>query len=206
MAKRLQAMGNRKYSHGFQLSLHSEYLKAPYSWRKPRCVFVNSMSDLFHEEIPFSFIKQVFAVMNDNPKHTFQILTKRSDILLQHHKKLNWTDNIWMGVSVENQEYIQRVRDLRKVKAAVRFISFEPLLGKITRIPLAHINWVIVGGESGPRSRPMDGEWAKCIRDVCISRNIPFFFKQWGGVNKKKSGRILEEKLWDQMPGTASCK
>lgn len=200
MAKRLQAMGNVKYSRGFQLSLHSESLKVPYSWRKPRCVFVNSMSDLFHEDIPFSFIKQVFTVMNENPKHTFQILTKRSDVLLQHHKELTWTDNIWMGVSVESQEFIQRVRDLRKVKASVRFISFEPLLGKIARIPLAHIDWVIVGGESGPRSRPMDEEWAKHIRDECITKNIPFFFKQWGGVNKKKNGRILEEVLWDQMP------
>jgi len=200
MAKRLQAMGSKKYKNGFQLSLHDENLKAPYSWRKPRYVFVDSMSDLFHKEIPLAFIKQVFTVMNDNPKHTFQILTKRSDVLLQYHKQLTWTDNIWMGVSVENQECIQRVRDLRKVKAAVRFISFEPLLGKITRIPLAHINWVIVGGESGPRSRPMDEEWVKRIRDKCISKNIPFFFKQWGGVNKKKTGRTLEEALWDQMP------
>ena len=200
MAKRLKAMGNPKYKQGFELTLHAENLQMPYTWRKPRCVFVNSMSDLFHEDIPFSFLKQVFDVMNDNPAHTFQILTKRSDTLLEYHRHLIWTDNIWMGVTVESQEYIQRLRDLCKVKAAVRFVSFEPLLGKITRIPLAPIDWVIVGGESGPGARPMEESWVQCIREECLRKEVPFFFKQWGGVNKKKKGRLLEGVIWDQMP------
>jgi len=167
---------------------------------KPRFVFVNSMSDLFHEDVPLEFIKRVFRVMNDNPKHTFQVLTKRADVLLQYHKELNWSDNIWMGVSVESQEYFQRIRDLGQVKAKVRFVSFEPLLGPVTRIPLTNIEWVIVGGESGPKSRLMHAEWVKRIRDECISKDVPFFFKQWGGVVKKKHGRLLDGVIWDQMP------
>jgi protein gp37 len=200
MAKRLQAMRNEKYKKGFELSLHPTYLKTPYTWKKPRYVFVNSMSDLFHEQIPLQFVQGVFKVMNDNPTHTFQILTKRSEILLEYCDHLSWSKNIWLGVTVESQEYIQRIRDISKVKAAVRFVSFEPLLGKINRIPLAPIDWVIVGGESGPGARPMEGKWVQSIKKQCIQKEIPFFFKQWGGVNKKKNGRLLEGVIWDQMP------
>ncbi|RLD87502.1 MAG: hypothetical protein DRJ29_18055, partial [Bacteroidetes bacterium] len=161
---------------------------------------VNSMSDLFHEDIPFGFVEQVFRVMNENPKHTFQVLTKRSDLLRKYSDRLNWTENIWMGVSVEDQSVIGRIDDLRTIPAQVRFLSIEPLIGRISGINLSNIDWVIVGGESGPGARPIASEWVTDIRDQCVIQAVPFFFKQWGGTNKKKAGRILEGRVWDQMP------
>lgn len=200
MSKRLQAMGVEKYKDGFELRMHPDVLNEPYSWRNPRTVFVNSMSDLFHEDMPFEYIKQVFKVMNDNPIHTFQVLTKRAEILSQYADKLNWTKNIWMGVTVENQDNISRVEFLGKVKANVRFLSIEPLLSRIENLNLENIDWVIVGGESGPGARRMDESWVIEIKEQCINQSTPFFFKQWGGTNKKKNGRLLEGQIWDEMP------
>ena len=200
MAKRLQAMGVDKYKDGFELRMHPEVLSEPYSWRNPRTVFVNSMSDLFHENMPFDFIEKVFKVMNENPIHTFQVLTKRADILSQYSNRLKWTKNIWMGVTVESQDYISRIDSLRKVKANVRFLSIEPLLGRIENLNLDNIDWVIVGGESGPGARTMDESWVLEIKEQCIKQSTPFFFKQWGGTNKKKNGRLLEGQIWDEMP------
>jgi len=201
MAKRLQSMGIEKYQNGFKLSLHPEVLKEPYTWRNPRTVFVDSMSDLFHEEMPLPFIEHVFQVMNENLRHTFQVLTKRSDILLKYSECLKWSKNIWIGVTVESQNHINRIEQLVQTLAHVKFISLEPLLGPINDLPLQDIDWVIVGGESGPKSRPMSEEWVLKIKEQCHQNNIPFFFKQWGGVNKKKAGRILNGKVWDEMPG-----
>lgn len=200
MAKRLQAMGVPQYRNGFKLTLQPEMLDVPRRWKRPRTVFVNSMSDLFHPEVPLEFIKRVFAVMNECPQHTFQILTKRPEIAAEFSPELKWTRNIWMGTSVENMLVMHRVHDLVRVKAKVRFLSLEPLLGPLPRLPLRGIHWVIVGGESGPRARPMKKEWVTPIRDRCIERGVPFFFKQWGGVNKKKTGRRLDRRLWDEMP------
>jgi len=200
MAKRLQAMGQEKYRNGFELTLHPKILKEPYSWTKNRVVFVNSMSDLFHEDMPFDFIKDVFEVMNENPQHIFQILTKRAENLLEYANKLNWSDNIWMGVTIENQENLKRIDCLIKTQAAVKFLSIEPLIGEIKIINLNGIDWVIVGGESGIGARPMKKEWVITIKDRCLKLNIPFFFKQWGGVNKKKNGRLLEGKEWNRYP------
>ncbi len=202
MTKRLHAMGVEKYKDGFKLRTHPDVLTAPYSWRHPRLVFVNSMSDLFHEYLPFKFVQDVFKVMNDNPKHTFQVLTKRAEVLKDYSKHLNWTDNIWMGVTVEDQKNVSRINFLRGIEADVKFLSIEPLLGSITELNLNNINWVIVGGESGPGARPMRKEWVEQIQISCEKQNVPFFFKQWGGVNKKKSGRILNGKTWDGMPKT----
>lgn len=206
MAKRLQSMGVRKYKRGFSLALHPDVLNEPYKWKTPRTVFVNSMSDLFHEKISLDFIQQVFKVMCDNTQHTFQILTKRADILADYNKYLNWKKNIWMGVTVENSDYIERVDFLRNTSAFVKFLSIEPLLGPIQWINLANIDWVIVGGESGPRARPMEKEWVVSIKNNCNSQDVPFFFKQWGGFNKKKNGRILEGKTWDAMPVNMDSK
>jgi len=200
MANRLQAMGVDKYKDGFELRMHPEVLSEPYSWRNPRTVFVNSMSDLFHENMPFDFIEKVFKVMNENPIHTFQVLTKRADILSQYSDRLKWTKNIWMGVTVENQDNILRIDFLRKVKANVRFLSIEPLLGRIENLNLEKIDWVIVGGESGPGARRMDESWVLEIKEQCVNQSTPFFFKQWGGTNKKKNGRLLEGQIWDEMP------
>lgn len=200
MSKRLQAMGVDKYKDGFKLRMHPEVLSEPYSWRNPRTVFVNSMSDLFHENMPFDFIEKVFKVMNENPIHTFQVLTKRAEILSQYSDRLKWTKNIWMGVTVENQDNISRIDFLRKVKANVRFLSIEPLLGRIENLNLENIDWVIVGGESGPGARRMDESWVLEIKEQCINQSTPFFFKQWGGTNKKKNGRLLEGQIWDEMP------
>lgn len=200
MSNRLQAMGVEKYKNGFDLRIHPDVLNEPYSWKKPRTVFVNSMSDLFHENMPLDFIKNVFKVMNDNPIHTFQVLTKRANILLKYSSELNWTKNIWIGVTVENQDNISRVDFLRKVKANVKFLSIEPLIGKIENLNLKKIDWVIVGGESGPGARPMKEEWVKSLKEQCLSQNTHFFFKQWGGVNKKKNGRLLDGQTWDEMP------
>jgi protein gp37 len=193
-------MGVEKYKDGFNLRIHPDVLNEPYSWRKPRTVFVNSMSDLFHENMPLDFIKNVFKVMNDNPIHTFQVLTKRADVLLKYSSELNWTKNIWIGVTVENQDNIFKVDFLRKVKANVKFLSIEPLIGKIENLNLKKIDWVIVGGESGPGARPMKEEWVISIKEQCLRQNTHFFFKQWGGVNKKKNGRLLDGQTWDEMP------
>lgn len=200
MSKRLQAMGVLKYKNGFKLCFHPETLAEPYTWKKPRTVFVNSMSDLFHEEMPFEMIQKVFKVMNDNPIHTFQVLTKRADILLKHSKYLKWTKNIWIGVTVENQENVTRIDFLRKVNANVKFLSIEPLIGRIDYLDLENIDWVIVGGESGPGARPMDEDWVLKIKRQCQIQDTAFFFKQWGGTNKKKNGRLLEGQTWNEMP------
>ena len=200
MARRLMAMGLEKYKKGFELTLHEDALKIPYTWKHPKIVFVNSMSDMFHKDIPLEFIKRVFKVMNDNPQHVFQILTKRADILLKYHKNLNWTHNIWMGVSIENDENLNRVILLRRTQAKVKFLSCEPLIGPLTKLNLKKIDWVIVGGESGRKPRTMKPEWVYEIQEKCLKGNVPFFFKQWGGTNKKKTGRILKGKIYNEMP------
>jgi protein gp37 len=202
MAKRLHAMGIEKYSKGFKLALHEDALGIPYTWKQPKIVFVNSMSDLFHKDIPLTFIQKVFFVMNDNPQHVFQILTKRSDILLNYNKALEWGPNIWMGVSVENQKVMHRIDDLRKTDARVKFLSCEPLIGPLPNMNLKNIDWVIVGGESGRKPRPMKPAWALDILDQCEAHKVKFFFKQWGGTNKKKTGRTLSGRTWDEMPPT----
>jgi len=200
MAKRLKAMGQARYKNGFKVTLHPEALKEPYRWKKPRVVFVNSMSDLFHKDIPVDFIQRVFTVMNENRQHTFQILTKRSERLRKLAPELSWSDNIWMGVTVEDNDNIGRIDDLRMVAAAVRFLSMEPLIGPAGELDLEGIDWVIVGGESGPGARPMKEEWVISIKDKCHQASVPFFFKQWGGVNKKKAGRLLLNRTWDEYP------
>ncbi len=200
MSKRLQAMGVEKYRDAFELRIHPDALKIPYTWRSPKIVFVNSMSDLFHKDIPLSFIKQVFHVMNDNPQHVFQLLTKRSDVLLRYSHELKWSHNIWMGVSVENEKVVPRVNHLRQTPARVKFLSCEPLIGPLPNMNLQGIDWVIVGGESGRTPRPMKEEWVLDILDQCQSADVKFFFKQWGGTNKKKTGRLLLDQTWDEMP------
>ncbi|MBN2091522.1 phage Gp37/Gp68 family protein [candidate division KSB1 bacterium] len=200
MAKRLQAIGLEKYKNGFELTLHPDKLQEPYNWKNPRTVFVNSMSDLFHENIPVKFIENVFIVMNENLRHTFQVLTKRAGILLQYSDNLTWSNNIWMGVTVESQQYVNRIDKLRQTGAKVKFLSLEPLLSQIKNLDLKDIDWVIVGGESGPGARPMLKKWVLEIKEQCQSQNVPFFFKQWGGINKKKAGRILAGRTWDETP------
>ena len=200
MAKRLQAMGQKNYAKGFSLTLHQNVLKNPVKWKKPQRIFVNSMSDLFHEQIPFSFIQDVFAIMNQANWHCFQVLTKRADRLSEVAKLLNWGGNIWAGVTVESNEYINRIDLLRTIPAKIKFISFEPLIGSIGTVDLFGIDWVIVGGESGPHSRKIEEEWVVEIRDQCLQMGIPFFFKQWGGWNKKKNGSLLQGTNWKQMP------
>lgn len=200
MAKRLHAMGQPRYRNNFQVTLHHDLLGQPLLWNKPRRVFVNSMSDLFHPDVDFQFIREAFEVMGKASQHNFQILTKRSDRLLEISRKLPWYRNIWMGVSVESQDFVYRVRDLQKVPSAVRFLSVEPLIGPISRLPLKGIDWVIVGGESGPKCRKMELQWVSKIRDRCIAYDVPFFFKQWGGTRKKVTGRSLEGCTWDEMP------
>ncbi len=200
MSKRLQAMGLPQYRDAFALSLHEEVVELPLRWKKPRVIFVNSMSDLFQDGIPLKFIQRVFTVMQESPQHQFQVLTKRPELALKHAKHLPWPQNIWLGTSVENADYVHRVRILQKIPANVRFLSVEPLLGPIPRLPLAKIHWVIVGGESGPGARTMKEEWVLQIRDRCRTRGVPFFFKQWGGVNKKRAGRVLEGRTWDELP------
>lgn len=205
LSNRLRAMGNRKYTNGFDLTLHDSALEQPLLWKKPQTVFVNSMSDLFQKGVPLEFVHKVFAVMNEAQRHRFQILTKRSDRLLEFNKKLQWGPNIWMGVSVENKDYTYRIADLRKTDAQVKFLSLEPLLGPLKRMNLKGIDWAIVGGESGPGARPMDPDWVLDIRDQCEKAGVPFFFKQWGGTNKKKAGRLLEGQTWDEMPLVAAA-
>jgi protein gp37 len=205
MAKRLKAMNMSKYKNGFHLTLHPKSLEEPYSWKKPRMVFVNSMSDLFHEDLDLAYIKKAFKVMNENPQHIFQVLTKRGDILEKHQSELTWTPNIWMGVTVEAKDYIKRVKQLAKTGAAVKFLSCEPLLSDLGKLPLSNINWVIVGGESGPGARLMKKEWVENIQRQCTAAEVPFFFKQWGGVHKKASGRVLNGKIYSEMPKTIAC-
>lgn len=200
MAKRLKAMGQPNYINGFQVTLHEHVLAYPLKWKKPQTIFVNSMSDLFHEQVPESFIFKIFDVMKQASWHQFQILTKRSARLRELAQELDWPENVWIGVSVENEAVKSRIDDLREVPAAIRFLSLEPLLGPLGNLDLSSIDWVIVGGESGPGAREMKKEWVMQIKEQCIEQNTPFYFKQWGGVRKKKTGRILLNKTWDEMP------
>lgn len=199
-AKRLQGMGVERYRHGFKVVLHENALEEPFSWRKPRMVFVNSMSDLFHDDVPLEFIRRVFDVMNRCPQHVFQVLTKRSERLRDISSDLNWTSNIWIGVSVESQQVAHRIFDLQTVPAVVRFLSCEPLIGPLGSVSLERIDWVIVGGESGPGARPMKQLWVEEIMIQCRLHHVPFFFKQWGGVRKKQAGRKLNGKTYDEFP------
>lgn len=200
MAKRLKAMGSPRYVDGFQVTLHPDLLDLPKRWRQPRLIFVNSMSDLFHEDVPFDYIERVFETMRECPKHVFQVLTKRSARLKDLGGKLDWPANVWMGVSVEDERVLSRVDDLRETPALVRFLSCEPLIGPLPNMNLEGIHWVIVGGESGPRSRPMESSWALDIRDQCEKAEVDFFFKQWGGVRKDLTGRELDGRLHNDMP------
>jgi protein gp37 len=200
MSLRLRLMGQPNYKNGFELALHPHALEIPLKWKKPQRIFVNSMSDLFHKGVPADFIQQVFATMRQASWHRFQILTKRSDRLAELASAIDWPANVWMGVSVESADYAFRIDHLRGVGAQVRFLSIEPLLGPIPQLDLERIHWVIVGGESGPGARPMREAWVIGIRDQCRQAGVPFFFKQWGGVNKKKTGRVLEGRTWDEMP------
>lgn len=200
MSKRLQAMGIEKYKDNFEVRTHESALNVPYTWKHGKIVFVNSMSDLFHKDVPLDFIKKVFKVMNDNHQHVFQVLTKRSERLLEVHKELKWTKNIWMGVSVENEKVKYRIDDLRKTNAHVKFLSCEPLIGSLPKLNLKKIDWVIVGGESGHKPRPMNPDWVLDIQAQCEKKEVAFFFKQWGGKNKKAQGRELNGKTYDEMP------
>ena len=200
MAKRLHAMGSANYANGFELTLQEQALELPLRWKKPQVIFVNSMSDLFHKDVPVSFIQRVFDVMRRASWHEFQVLTKRADRLAKVSPQLDWAPNVWMGVSVESAKYVHRIDDLRKTGAAVKFLSIEPLLGAIPNIDLTGIDWAIVGGESGPGARPMHPDWVREIREACQQQQVPFFFKQWGGVQKKRTGRELDGQTWDEMP------
>ncbi len=200
MARRLQAMGQPNYAQGFRLALHPQMLELPLQWKKPQTIFVNSMSDLFHRDVPESFIHLVFDVIRRAPWHIFQVLTKRADRMAEISPRLVWSPNLWMGVSVENANFRGRVDHLRCTNAHVKFLSLEPLLGPISDLNLDGIDWVIVGGESGPGARPINISWAIDIRDQCQRARVPFFFKQWGGVNKKKAGRLLDGRTYDEMP------
>ena len=203
MARRLQAMGHPTYTKGFQVTPHERLLDVPLRWKKPRVVFVNSMSDLFHEAVPPEFILRVFDVMNRADRHVFQILTKRAERLAELNPRLPWTPNVWMGVTVEHRANVDRIEHLRRCHAHTKFLSLEPLLSAVPGLGLNGIDWVIVGGESGPGARPMKPQWVRDIRDLCSDAQVPFFFKQWGGVNKKKTGRILDSRTWDEMPPVA---
>jgi len=201
MAKRLEAMGSDRYRNGFEVTLHPDLLDVPHGWRQPRVVFVNSMSDLFHDDISLAYIQRVFTTMRDCPHHTFQVLTKRSERLADLAPQLPWSGNVWMGVSVEDARVLGRVHDLQRVPAAVRFLSLEPLIGPLDALPLDGIHWVIVGGESGPKARPMRKEWVTSIFRQCRAARVPFFFKQWGGVRKDLTGRELNGRTYNEMPG-----
>jgi protein gp37 len=196
-------MGQVNYRNGFRLTLQPQTLGLPLRWKTPKRIFVNSMSDLFHKEVPTDYIQQVFEVMGLARWHQYQILTKRSERVLELSEKLEWTPQIWMGVSVENEKYTYRIEELRKTSARVKFLSLEPLLGPLRNLNLRGIDWAIVGGESGPGARAIDEAWVTEIRDQCLAAGVPFFFKQWGGVQKKKAGRILEGRTWDEMPSDA---
>ena len=204
MAKRLRAMGQPKYANGFRLATHPSCLEQPLNWKTPKMIFVNSMSDLFHKDVPVSFIQDVFGVMRRASWHTFQILTKRSRRLLQLDSEIDWPDNVWMGVSVETQAYTPRIDRLRETSACVKFLSLEPLLEPLPRLDLRGIDWVIVGGESGPGARAMAKEWVVDLRNQCLSNDVPFFFKQWGGVRRKEAGRELIGRTWSEMPQFAT--
>ncbi|XVV11416.1 DUF5131 family protein [Actinoplanes sp. CA-131856] len=212
LAKRLKAMGSAKYQNdgdprtsgpGFAVTMHADVLSIPHRWRDPKLVFVNSMSDLFHARVPFDYVERVFEVMAQTPRHTYQILTKRAARLAKIASRLNWPDNVWIGVSVEDMEQTDRIEHLRQVPAAVRFVSAEPLIGPLGGIDLTDIDWLIAGGESGPGSRPMDAGWARALRDACVSSGTAFFFKQWGGRTPKAGGRELDGRTWDEMPSAA---
>ena len=200
LAARLKAMGNPRYKNGFSVTLHDDLLSLPLRWSKPRLIFVNSMSDLFHEEVPVEFVHRVFETMKRADQHIFQILTKRSQRLVELAPGLSWPSNVWQGVSVEDSNHLWRIAHLQEVPSAIRFVSVEPLLGPIPRLLLDGIHWVIVGGESGPNHRPIDRGWVVEIRDQCIDAGVPFFFKQWGGRTPKSGGRLLDGKFWDEMP------
>jgi protein gp37 len=200
LAQRLQSMGNHRYRNGFKLTLHDDVVDLPRTWKKPRRIFVNSMSDLFHPDVPLWFIHRVFTTMVECPQHSFQILTKRSDRLKKLSAKLPWPENVWVGVSVEDSRVFYRIDDLRQVPATVRFLSCEPLIESLADIDLRGIHWVIVGGESGPHSRPMDIQWVREIFGACRKEKVPFFFKQWGGVRKDLTGRLLRGRTYDEMP------
>lgn len=200
MAWRLHAMGQPNYSRGFDVVCHEHVLHLPLEWKASRTIFVNSMSDLFHDSVPDDFIRQVFAVMRQARWHRFQVLTKRAERLEQLASTLDWAPNVWMGVSVENKKARNRIALLRKTPAAVRFVSAEPLLESLETLDLEGVHWVIVGGESGPGARPMESAWALDIKKQCDAQSVPFFFKQWGGANKKKSGRTLLGRTWDALP------
>jgi len=202
MAIRLQAMRQSNYTNGFEVTTHLQALNIPLRWKKPQAIFVNSMSDLFHREVPTEFILRIFDVMIEANWHRYQILTKRPGRVLELNLRLNWQPHIWMGVTVESEDYLYRIDDLRKTGAAVKFLSLEPLLGPLPKLNLKGIDWVIVGGESGPGARLMKKAWVEDIRDQCCFADVPFFFKQWGGVNKKKAGKILNGRVWNQMPET----
>ena len=201
MALRLHAMGQPNYARGFRVAVHEHALDLPLTWRRPQVVFVNSMSDLFHDAVPEVFIRRVFDVMRRAHWHMFQVLTKRAERLAEVAPRLDWPKNVWMGVSVENAKHVDRIDHLRAVNAAVRFLSLEPLLGPLPGLDLTGIDWVIVGGESGPDARQMREEWAVDLRDQCQAAGVPYFFKQWGGVHKKRAGRLLQGRTWDEMPG-----
>lgn len=200
MAKRLQGMGQANYRNGFDLTLHEHMLKIPLGWRQPKRIFVNSMSDLFHDDVPLTYIRRVFSVMQQADWHRYQILTKRAVRLAKLGPKLTWPNHVWMGVSVENSRYVDRIDYLRQCGAKTKFLSLEPLLGPLSGLNLQGIDWVIVGGESGPGARPMKQSWVLDIRNQCQHASVPFFFKQWGGVFKKNTGRMLDGKTWDEMP------
>jgi len=204
MAKRLQAMGQERYRSGFRVTLQPDVVELPLRWKRPRMIFVNSMSDLFHKDVPADFIARCFAVMERASWHTFQVLTKRPERALELAPRLPWPTNLWMGTSVENARYVKRVGSLIQIPASIRFLSLEPLLGPIPELPLAGIHWVIVGGESGPGARPMAEAWITQIRDRCLGHGVPFFFKQWGGRCKWKGGRELDGRIWSEMPNRGS--
>jgi protein gp37 len=203
LAGRLQAMGSARYRNGFRVTLHEDVIDLPRTWKKPRRIFVNSMSDLFHPQVPLWFIRRVFKTMKECPQHTFQVLTKRSDRVRNLASKLVWPKNVWMGVSVEDNRVFHRIDDLREVPAAIRFLSCEPLIGSLVGIDLRDVHWVIVGGESGPGARPMKIEWVREIYRACRRDRVLFFFKQWGGVQKHRTGRLLGDRTYDEMPKAA---
>ena len=205
MAERLQAMGQPNYANGFELTLQPHMLELPLRWKKPQTIFVNSMSDLFHPGVPLAYVREVFDVMARAHWHRFQVLTKRAERLEELSPRLSWAPNVWMGVSVETARYKSRIDRLRRTEARVKFLSLEPLLGPLLGLDLSGIDWVIVGGESGPGARPMDPVWATDLRDQCQRANVPFFFKQWGGTNKKRAGRALEGRVWDEMPARVAA-
>jgi len=200
MAKRLRAMGQERYRNGFKVTLQPDVVDVPLHWKRPRMIFVNSMGDLFHKDVPVEFIARCFAVMQQASQHTFQVLTKRPERAAELASHLRWPSNVWMGTTVENADFLHRIDSLTEIPAAVRFLSLEPLLGPIPRLPLEGIHWVIVGGESGPAARLIEPTWALQIRNRCASQGVPFFFKQWGGVSKCLAGRELDGRHWNEMP------